>query len=388
MINYMNFKLNVSPSPTDERDFIFSSSKEYPEELDYRDELQPIRNQGDQGSCWAQSACCMKEWQERRESGLNEYLSPQFFYNNRYNIYDKDKDNDYGMYGRDTMRILKNIGVCLEKTYNYGIIQDKSDIPKQCYKEALKYKIKSYARVYGVKQLKKSLFINGPCLISFPVNNKGVKMWQKKEGETNSYGGHAMTIVGYNNEGFIIRNSWGKDWGTNGYCIYPYQDWGSHWEIWTTVDDEIKTYPNYKYCVWLLPEGRYWYNVNKSIIPHMSVKTHLKMSDALNLHKSLVTDLKHKFIKTYLDDNFLITNDNGFTALQYNLYYSEGNSREKPVWWPKEAHISLLYKYHEGVTDSEKKNMNKHNIKKFALFGTPCVVLCKGHHSEWPIIKI
>ena len=239
-----------------------------------------------------------------------------------------------------------------------------------------------------MKQLKKSLFINGPCLISFPVNNKGVKMWQKKEGETNSYGGHAMTIVGYNNEGFIIRNSWGKDWGTNGYCIYPYQDWGSHWEIWTTVDDEIKTYPNYKYCVWLLPEGRYWYNVNKSIIPHMSVKTHLKMSDALNLHKSLVTDLKHKFIKTYLDDNFLITNDNGFTALQYNLYYSEGNSREKPVWWPKGAHMSLLYKYHKCVTDSEKKYMNKHNIKKFALFGTPCVVLCKGHHSEWSIIKI
>ena len=147
MINYMNFKLNVSPSPTDERDFIFSSSKEYPEDLDYRDELQPIRNQGDQGSCWAQSACCMKEWQERRESGLNEYLSPQFFYNNRYNIYDNDKDNDYGMYGRDTMRILKNIGVCLEKMYTYGLIEDKSDISEECYKDALKHKIKSYARV-------------------------------------------------------------------------------------------------------------------------------------------------------------------------------------------------------------------------------------------------
>ena len=51
MVNYMNFKLDVSQSPKDERDFIFSSSKEYPEELDYRDELQPIRNQGDQGSC-------------------------------------------------------------------------------------------------------------------------------------------------------------------------------------------------------------------------------------------------------------------------------------------------------------------------------------------------
>ena len=22
-----------------------------------------------------------------------------------------------------------------------------------------------------------------------------------------------------------------------GYCIYSYQDWNSHWEIWTTIDD-------------------------------------------------------------------------------------------------------------------------------------------------------
>ena len=38
--------------------------------------------------------------------------------------------------------------------------------------------------------------------------------------------------------GFIIRNSWGPYWGDNGYCYYSYQDWGSHWEIWTTIDDK------------------------------------------------------------------------------------------------------------------------------------------------------
>ena len=36
-----------------------------------------------QGTCFAQSAACMKEWQEKRDIGLNEYLSPQFFYNQR-----------------------------------------------------------------------------------------------------------------------------------------------------------------------------------------------------------------------------------------------------------------------------------------------------------------
>ena len=55
------------------------------------------------------------------------------------------------------------------------------------------------------------------------------------------------------------------------------------------IDTSGKTiYPDYKYCIWLIPEGRYWYDFNKSIIPHMSVKTHLELSDALNLHKSIV----------------------------------------------------------------------------------------------------
>jgi len=154
------------------------------------------------------------------------------------------------------------------------------------------------------------------------------------------------------------------------------------------TENNKKSYPNYKYCVWLLPEDKYWYKINKSFIPHMSVKTHMELSDALNLRESLQKYLDHDIVKTNIDENFLITNDDGFVALQYNIYYSENNKKEKPVWWPKNAHISTLYKYNEGVTDGEKRYMNRYCIKKYAHFGTPCVVLCKGHHSVWKIIKI
>jgi hypothetical protein len=34
--------------------------------------------------------------------------------------------------------------------------------------------------------------------------------------------GHAITIVGYNQYGFIIKNSWGKSWGDNGYATVSY----------------------------------------------------------------------------------------------------------------------------------------------------------------------
>jgi hypothetical protein len=38
-------------------------------------------------------------------------------------------------------------------------------------------------------------------------------------------GGHAFAIVGYNRDGFIIQNSWGKGWGTAGRAVLQYEDW-------------------------------------------------------------------------------------------------------------------------------------------------------------------
>lgn len=38
-------------------------------------------------------------------------------------------------------------------------------------------------------------------------------------------GGHAFALVGYTGEGFIVQNSWGPDWGWNGFALMPYADW-------------------------------------------------------------------------------------------------------------------------------------------------------------------
>ena len=41
-------------------------------------------------------------------------------------------------------------------------------------------------------------------------------------------GGHAIAIIGYTREGFIIQNSWGDKWGHKGFAILPYEDWMLH----------------------------------------------------------------------------------------------------------------------------------------------------------------
>jgi len=38
-------------------------------------------------------------------------------------------------------------------------------------------------------------------------------------------GGHAFALVGYNERGFIVHNSWGEDWGAGGFAVLSYPDW-------------------------------------------------------------------------------------------------------------------------------------------------------------------
>jgi hypothetical protein len=45
--------------------------------------------------------------------------------------------------------------------------------------------------------------------------------------------GHAFVLVGYNEIGFLIQNSWGEAWGDGGFATLPYDDWlDSSWDAW------------------------------------------------------------------------------------------------------------------------------------------------------------
>lgn len=226
---YGSFELNLEKSPVDTRDYIAEAiygDGDLPSEYTTVDSLMPVRDQGSQGTCAAQTAACMKEWQERKDIDYQDYMSPQFVYNNRAN------QDGSGMYTRDVMKILNKQGICPEQLYPYGTFDA---IGEDIYTEAKKHVIKAYASVQTIEGLKKAIYSDGPCLIAVPVYNYGMRMW-KPEPDQSKIGGHAMTVVGWTTEGFIIRNSWSDRWGDKGYTIFPWEDWGLQWETWTTVD--------------------------------------------------------------------------------------------------------------------------------------------------------
>ena len=63
-------------------------------------------------------------------------------------------------------------------------------------------------------------------------------MWKPNKTEC-KIGAHSMTVVGYNNEGFILRNSWGNGWGDDGHTIFPYKDFGRHHVIFVIFSDRF-----------------------------------------------------------------------------------------------------------------------------------------------------
>jgi len=231
-----DFLYTAEKSPEDKRDWVFRDrTKEFPDEVDLRPKLPKIRNQGSYGACMAFSACCAKEYHERLDYNFQEYFSPKFFYGQRRN-----KDTP-GMYGRDAMKILRQIGVCYEKSCPYRDVDNVYDYAPH-YEEAKHHVISHYARISDIESTCHAIAEQGVCLITFPVYKKNDDIWNKDSEDAEMQGGHAMSIVGYSvrDKHFIIRNSWGTSFGDDGYCYYPFEEWGKHWEIWTTVDDDTK----------------------------------------------------------------------------------------------------------------------------------------------------
>jgi len=231
----VNFDLlNEEISPFDERDIqvegLLNPDLQLPKKIDYRKELPGAWNQGIDGPCSAYAAAAMKQWQELKDYGLKKTLSKHFIYNLRSNKPQR------GMYARNTMQILQKYGLPYDKSFRKKW-KDIEDIPSEVFKEALNHTIVGYAKVNTIDGLKKSLYKNGPCYATFPVYSNEPEFWAPSFGNNRIKGGHAVCIVGYDKHGFIIRNSWGWDWADNGHSTYYYEQWGSHMEIWTTIDD-------------------------------------------------------------------------------------------------------------------------------------------------------
>lgn len=232
---------NLLPDEPDSRDYTFSASVSYlPTKVDLRGFAGEIENQGATGSCVANATCSALEVLSEKANNYKD-LSRFFLYYNLREPYSNLKDKDIGSYTRDGFKFANTQGICLETTWPFQTNLLNTKPSEECYTEALQYKAGKYERIQGfnygsiaemksLKLMKAALAKGYPVLIGMQLGKtfyyiKGDIKEHKYMGvQADSIGGHAMNVVGYDDEldSFIVENSWSERWGDNGYCAIPY----------------------------------------------------------------------------------------------------------------------------------------------------------------------
>jgi C1A family cysteine protease len=227
-------------SENDPRDFLYEYTRTLPgvlqppmipEKMYLGGNLFGVRSQGEDGACVAFACACMKDWQEHMDpsSKVEDTMSPLFLYNLRGNR------PFPGMTPRNALDILRTRGIVEEKDFPYDLGMKK--LPNTSLLEkAKRYRISGYAAVKTIQGLKQALATNGVCIIVVPVYNLFERFWKPTRGDPMK-GYHCLAVIGYNEDGFILRNSWGDSWNGNGETVFPYVDWGIQVECWTAIDE-------------------------------------------------------------------------------------------------------------------------------------------------------
>ena len=133
-----------------------------PGRIDYSDRMSPVRDQGPEGTCVAFAAAVgVKEYQELEEHRRLIELSPRYLYHHCKLI--DGIPGQEGTYPRVAMKVLAQRGVCLEECWPYRPYQTDSACP-EADRQAYPFRIKTYARLFGLEEMEQSLAANGPFL--------------------------------------------------------------------------------------------------------------------------------------------------------------------------------------------------------------------------------
>ena len=227
-----------------------SKTKSLPSSIDLREWCSGVEDQGNLGSCTAHAGVGVIEYYERKAFGRHIDASRLFLYKVTRNL--MKMKGDTGAYLRTTMGAMVLFGVPPEGYWPYTDGEKSFDKEPSafCYAFAQNYQTIKYFRhdppgtkAEEVLQRVKSYLSKGhPSMFGFTVYNS-----IEQAEETGSIpfpsskerieGGHAIVAVGYDDKmkirnahskvettgALLIRNSWGKGWGENGYGWLPYE---------------------------------------------------------------------------------------------------------------------------------------------------------------------
>lgn len=214
------------PSPYDIRDYKVGVAKtsDLPESFELDFSKIHVKDQGSVNSCVAHALSTILEY----HSGGHFDLSTNFFYGLQFSYCGQDGQ---GMYLRDACKMATKLGdPTLEDCPGNAEVPQCRSIAEAAYEneaimtKAADFRTQSYYACDTNEDIKFALINYGPILASIKwTKGTKVKNGTLIYGDSNEGGYHAFVIYGYNKEGFLCQNSWGRSWGNKGRFILPYE---------------------------------------------------------------------------------------------------------------------------------------------------------------------
>jgi len=244
----------IQPNPADKKvnsppALTTPSSPDLPSSVSLKMFCPKPESQGGLGTCvaWATTFYALSI----TENVLIKRTQPQQITDNVFSPYftNKYSSNDptfqKGMTLWDALDFLKYTGavrrLAMEKTLSW------LNINNSLYINSTRYRISGWGRIFDyfddkivlttnqkVLPIKMSLVENKPVIISFKVQPsffaaKG--LWQPVSNQ-NDMGYTALCVIGYDDNiyggAFEIVNSWGEDWGNEGFMWISYKDFADY----------------------------------------------------------------------------------------------------------------------------------------------------------------
>jgi len=201
------------------------------------------KSQGQYGTCvgWSTAYAGMTILESISKNRTNKSVttsntfSPGFIYKQIKSS--NDVSCKFGSSIKEALTIMQTKGVC--KYSDMLETNCPSYISPTVFNKASSYKITDFAKIfsmfdskeYKIKAVKKSLSENNPVIIGMNLPKsfyKAKDVWKPTESSSLTYGGHAMCVIGYDDNksggSFEIMNSWGTDWGNSGFIWITYND--------------------------------------------------------------------------------------------------------------------------------------------------------------------
>jgi C1A family cysteine protease len=225
------------PDPIDSRDLYADQVMLEPttvikRQVDLTPKFSMIENQGELGSCVAQSIVGAIELYEKTDNTFIDRSRLYVYYNGRLIMGTVNEDS--GMYVRDALKACQKYGVCVESIWPYELKLWKTQPTKEAYADGANFKINKYLKLNenDVAQACSMLDKGVPVIFgqycfnsitSTKILNDGIL--EMPSSDEKNQGGHCTVLVGYDldTQYFKVRNSWGNAWGKGGYYFMPFQ---------------------------------------------------------------------------------------------------------------------------------------------------------------------